>query len=57
MKKVTSPIWLTKSITERMGGKSALELCGLASTMLEAEGHELVGVHVHSVDVLGSITS
>jgi len=39
------------------GGKSALEFCELASTMLEAEGHELIGVHVHSVDVLGSITS
>lgn len=36
-------------------GKSALELCSLASTVFEAEGHEFIGVYV-DMDVLGGIT-
>ena len=36
-------------------GRSALEFCELAATMLEAEGHELIGVH--DVRVLDGVTS
>ena len=45
-----------KVYTREDDGKSALELCSLASAMFEAEGHEFVGVHINA-DVLRGITS